>query len=244
MMLPPNEVHLWSASLDETNPAEYAAFKGILDPTEFHRAGRFHFARDQRRFTLARGILRTLLAHYLATSPVSLVFGYTPRGKPHLSNPAADLRFNLSHSGGAALFAFARDREVGVDLEAGERLGDDWPLLARRFFSTPEQDELFAIPTAQQRPAFLDGWTRKEAYLKATGAGIADGLQNIRVTLSPERPPAFLSPEIAARWALYDPRSRTSAALVVERKNDAEPLPTIQRFSMPDLAALLGHQHR
>ena len=57
----------------------------------------------------------------------------------------------------------------------------------------------------RRRAAFLNGWARKEAYLKATGLGIADGLQKIEVTLGPDEPAAFLSPEIAARWTFCDP---------------------------------------
>ena len=207
------------------------------------------FERDQRRFTVARGLLRALLGRYLGLPSTALVFGYTERGKPFLTGPAEpDLRFNLSHSGGQALFAFAWGREVGVDVEAGERLGEDWPAIAARYFSAREQAELHALPEHRRRAAFLTGWARKEAYLKATGLGIADGLQKIEVTLDPARPAAFLSPELAARWTFRDPNAghptpmSPAAALVVERRGPTEPPPEVRRFSVASVSALLGHQ--
>ena len=218
-------VHVWSAGLD-LETAQVAPLAALLDGEETSRAGRFHFERDRRRFTVARGILRTLLGHYLGVPPTTgLAFHHHGRGKPAVAIPRADgggrVCFNVSHSDGRALFAFARDAEVGVDLEAGARLGDDWPLLARRVFSAREQTELFALPDGCRRAAFLDGWTRKEAYLKATAQGIVDGLASIEVTLDPARPPALLTLPDAGRargWTLYDLRTdeRFAASLVVE----------------------------
>ena len=131
------------------------------------------------------------------------------------------LCFNVSHSHGRALFAFARGREVGIDLEAGARLGDDWPGLVRRIFSAREQGELFSLPAEQRRAAFLNGWTRKEAFLKATGQGLVDGLQSIEVTLDPARPPALLAADPARRWTVHDLRRGEdyAAALVVEGRS-------------------------
>ena len=241
-------VHLWNASLDECRADDYLALELLLDEAEISRARRFYFERDRRRFTVARGLLRVFLGRYLNVPPESVAFGYTQRGKPFLLLPETEFQFNLSHSGGKALFAFARSHKVGVDVEAGERLGDDWPSLARRYFSAREQAELNALPEHQRRAAFLTGWARKEAYLKATGLGIADGLQTIEVTLGPDRPAAFLSPEIAARWTLCEVGDTGSApplaaALVIERRGAMEEAtPEIRRFSVVSVAALLVHQ--
>ncbi len=217
-------VHVWSADLD-LDDAPLAVLAALLDPAESARAGRFHFERDRRRFTAARGILRTLLGWFLEVRPGSeLAFCYGGRGKPILAAPAlpADDRvcFNVSHSDGRALFAIARGIEVGIDLEAGARLGDDWSLLARRIFSTREQAELAAIPPEQKRAVFLDGWTRKEAYLKATAQGIVDGLTSIEVTLGAASEPKLLAVppgQNVRAWTLYDLRTdeRFAATLVV-----------------------------
>lgn len=217
-------VHVWSAALD-LDDDRVRPLAALLDDGEAARARRFHFERDRRRFTVARGVLRTLLGRYLGVPALGLVFGEKGRGKPTLISPelagTERLCFNVSHSDGRALFAFARGVEVGVDLEAGARLGEDWPLIARRVFSAREQAELAIVAPDRRRVAFLDGWTRKEAYLKATAQGIVDGLTSIEVTLDPARPAAFVALPAAERtrgWTLYDLRAdeRFAAALVVE----------------------------
>ena len=220
-------VHVWTADLDEVADPAFAALAAVLDPDEAARAGRFHFERDRRHFTAARGWLRRLLGLYLDVPPGSTRFGYGPRGKPFLTAPETSLRFNLSHSHGRAMFAFARNREIGIDLEAGARLGDDWPGLARRVFSERERAELAALPDETRRDGFLNGWTRKEAYLKATGLGIVDGLQSIEVTLGPHQPAALLAAPAGLAWTLHDLRTEPvfAAALVVGGSTS----PVIQR---------------
>lgn len=204
-------VHVWLADLT-ADDASVAACLASLDPAELVRARRFHFERDRRRFTLARGTLRRLLGHYLGLAPAEVRLGIGLRGKPRLEPADHVLRFNLSHSGDQALFAFASGREVGIDLEAGARLGEDWPKLAQRIFSQREQAELAVLPAEQQRAGFLNGWARKEAYLKATGRGLIDGLPQIEVTLDPALPARFLSPQIAADWTLHDLRAESGVA--------------------------------
>lgn len=218
------EVHVWSVELD-VDEAQITSLAALLDPAETARARRFHFERDRRRFTVARGILRRLLGRYLDVRPgPEVVFEYSGRGKPMAAKPTLPgndrVCFNVSHSDGRALFAFARGMEVGIDLEAGVRLGNGWPMLARRIFSAREQVELASVCPEQRRAAFLNGWTRKEAYLKATAQGIVDGLTSIEVTLDPARPPELLAvPDgwCAGEWVLYDLRAdeRFAAALVV-----------------------------
>ncbi len=217
IFLAPGAVHVWTADLDRDSP-DAATLAGILDPEESARARRFYFEHDRRHFAAARGILRLLLGRYLEVPPGGVCFDYGPRGKPFVSAPATAVRFNLSHSHGRAMFVFARAREVGIDLEAGARLKDDWPGLARRVFSAREQAELAALPAAGRRAAFLDGWTRKEAYLKATGLGIVDGLQTIEVTLGPARPCALLAGPAGTSWSLHDLRTdpEFAAAIAVE----------------------------
>ena len=211
-------VHVWTASLDDTSPAELTRLGTCLNEEESARARRFHFERDQRHFTAARGWLRRLLGRYLDVPAAEIEIGYGPRGKPFVSSRETRLRFNLSHSHGRAMFVFAHGREVGIDVEAGARLGADWPGIARRVFSAREQAELAALPVEMRRASFLDGWARKEAYLKATGLGIVDGLQSIEVTLAPSRRPELLAGPAGLDWTLHDLRSddEFAAALMVE----------------------------
>lgn len=220
----PAAVHVWTARLDDLSEELLAVLGTCLDADETVRARRFYFERDRRHFTAARGSLRRLLGRYLGISAEQVCFGYGPRGKPFVSSPQTPLRFNLSHSRGRAMFVFACGRDVGIDLEAGSRLGDDWPGLVRRVFSAREQAELAALPPEVRRTGFLNGWTRKEAYLKATGLGIVDGLQSIEVTLNPDRLPALLAAPVGLAWTLRDlpMDGGFAAALVVEGVEEVE----------------------
>jgi 4'-phosphopantetheinyl transferase len=201
-----DEIQVWIA----TTPPDQAgltALLSLLSSDERQRAGRFRVSEPRRQFVSGRARLRQLLGACLNVEPATLVFGYQPRGKPFLSQSAldGDLRFNLSHSGRMVAIALARGREVGVDLESIHRL-DDWPLLADRIFSPRELCELRSLPKPQQRGAFFNGWTRKEAYLKATGEGLTDALPAIEVTLASGKEPELLGlptgPEAARQWAI------------------------------------------
>ena len=201
-------VHLWRAFLD-AEPAALEAAARLLSEDEHARAGRFHFERHRRHFTLARGFLRTVLGLYLDIGPETVAFQYNRYGKPSLPPRLGDrkLCFNLSHSGDWALCAVTRGREIGVDIEkiqphratAG---------IARRFFSPREVDALFALPEHLRAAAFFRCWTRKEAYIKAKGRGLSISLASFAVALAPEQPAALIwtgdDPEERHRWSLDD----------------------------------------
>jgi 4'-phosphopantetheinyl transferase len=220
--LAPDEVHVWRVALEQP-PAGFARLAARLSPDERRRAARFRFERDRRRYQVAHGALRELLAGYLDHETERLVFVEGAHGKPVLAPPhGAELRFNLSHSGELALCAVSRRREVGVDLEQVRELSDA-DALARRFFAEAESAALAALPAAERLPAFFRCWTRKEAYLKAVGAGLLLALDGFQVSLQPEAGPCGLSvsgrPEETARWSLQglDVAQGYVAAVVAER---------------------------
>ena len=200
------EVHLWRASLDGA-AGQIAAMAETLSVDERIRAGKFYFERDRRAFILTRGILRTLLGRYLGQAADRLRFRYGPQGKPALTRDSGEdtLRFNLSHSHGVALLAFARARDVGVDLErirphlASEEI-------AKRFFAPREVSMLRKVPAQMRAEAFFHCWTRKEAYIKATGKGLSMPLDEFVVSLAPDEPAALLETRTdhreASRWCL------------------------------------------
>jgi len=146
------------------------ALARTLSPDECARAGRFRRARDRDRFIAGRGLLRVLLGDVLGRSPSSLRFHYNAHGKPALEGTT--LAFNLSHSDGAALFALAWGRAVGVDIE---RIRPDITpeALAGRYLSAGEAARLSALPPESRAEAFTRAWVRQEAYLKALGVGLA-----------------------------------------------------------------------
>ena len=159
---------------------EYAA---LLAPDETERAANYRFDRDRNRYIVGRGILRVLFASILSASPESLRFSYSPFYKPALIQPddAPQLHFNLAHSEDAALFAFAWDRTLGVDIEA---VKSDTPCdeLAQNYFAEAECAAYFNLPEPERRAAFFRIWTRKEAYVKARGEGLSLPLSHFDVS--------------------------------------------------------------
>jgi 4'-phosphopantetheinyl transferase len=181
----------------ETSAALYAT----LSPDDRDRSARFRFERDRQRFIVTHGVLRELLGRYLRTPPGQIRFVYNAFGKPALSPEfGSRLKFNLSHSADLALIAIAADADIGVDLEY-IRAQPDYAEIARYFFSAAEVDRLNRLPSHLHAQAFLSSWTKKEAYVKACGEGLA----------MPHSPPA-------RRWSLYtlQPAPGYIGALAVE----------------------------
>lgn len=213
------EVHVWRAALART-PAEVEALKRLLSGDELRRAARFHFPRDRSSFVVARGTLREILSRYVGQPPELLQFVYNAFGKPELDGVPGEtrVRFNLSHSGGLALYAVAAGREVGVDVEA---VRDCMPCeeLAVSHFSRREVDVLLALPACDRTRAFFECWARKEAYIKARGEGLSLPLDSFDVSLTPGEPAALLatrgSEHGARRWSLRELAAGTGYAAAV-----------------------------
>jgi len=184
-----DEIHVWYAPLEEEPPGTVvSAFVPTLSPDERERANRYRLERLRARFVVGRGILRTILGRYLDRAPAGLGFTYGGRGKPALApSEGTDLRFNVSHSGGLAFYAVARGREVGVDVERLRALPRA-ERIAERFFSAPETAALKALPPERRVEGFFTCWTRKEAYIKARGDGLAHPLDQFAVSLAPGEP--------------------------------------------------------
>jgi 4'-phosphopantetheinyl transferase len=194
-----DEIHVWHAALDrEVNVL--GQLEATLSLDEKARADRFHFANDRNRFVVARGLLRELLGRYLQQAPVGLEFSYGQHGKPSLSggNASSGLCFNLSHSSGLVVYAIARERNLGIDVEhiRADSAGED---IARRYFSAREVSDLLTLPPEEKVEGFFHCWTRKEAYLKATGMGLQIPLDSFSVSLLPGEPAQFLG-GVEPRW--------------------------------------------
>ncbi|OGO07265.1 MAG: hypothetical protein A2Y92_05990 [Chloroflexi bacterium RBG_13_57_8] len=214
-----DEVHVWLVPLD-TEPGDFAR---LLDSRERERAEAYRAARDRGRFIMRRGILRMLLGDYLGARPESVGVAYDGNGKPVLVGDLQgdDIRFSLSHSAGMALYAFTGIGETGVDIERIREM-PDMEQIAVRFFSRGENEALDALPPALRKEAFFNCWTRKEAYIKATGEGLACPLDGFTVSLAPGLPARLLSVAgnsgDASRWTLVDlkPAAGFAAALAVK----------------------------
>jgi 4'-phosphopantetheinyl transferase len=201
-------VHLWRVDLDAVSGVE-SRWSSVLSEDERIRAARFHFEKDRQHFIAGRAFLRRVIAAYLKTDPIELIFEYSEKSKPSLGGDyrASRLDFNISHSGGIALFAFTRGRRIGVDVEQ-VRHDFDTSAIAARFFSACEREQLAALPLEGQHEAFFRCWTRKESYIKATGEGLSLPLSQFDVSIAADDRNALLATrpdELEARqWSLRD----------------------------------------
>jgi len=221
------ETQLWFVRLDHTD-AEIAPMRAILSEDEAERAARFFFDRDRNHFIVARATLRKLIAARAGCEPAEVRFEYNQWGKPALAAGFArgSIRFNLSHSGGFAIYAITHGREVGVDIEtirpdiAGEHV-------AENFFSPAEVNALRALPATQQPEGFFNCWTRKEAYVKARGEGLSIVLASFDVSLRPGEAAAILRAVDREKWSIasFRPDAGLIAAVVIERGGDGIPAP-------------------
>lgn len=215
--LGPDDVHVWRIALDQ-EAATLATLRRLLSADERARADRFYSAKHRDHFTVGRGQLRTILGHYLQRDPAALEFIYRGNGKPALADEA--LRFNLAHSHGLAVLAVTRGREVGIDVER-VRSTVGGPELAERYFSAREVAALASVPEELKQKAFFHGWTRKEAYIKAVGKGLALALDSFDVSLIPGEPAVLLEVRgvegEAERWTMAEvpvPEEYVAAVLV------------------------------
>jgi 4'-phosphopantetheinyl transferase len=203
----PGEIHLWLIALNAGNLCIRSLLPYLSDD-ERERASRLRIPKMQNHFIVARGMLRKILGESLSADPKSLDFIYGAHGKPELKNPEhAELHFNLSHSSDLGLLAINRTYQIGVDIETA-RPGRPFLKLAERFFSASEFRVLQSLPEDAAMEAFYSCWTRKEAYLKAIGTGLATPLNAFDVTLKPGDKAALIGQRLdhseTARWDMLD----------------------------------------
>ena len=168
-------VDVWTVPLDAP-PSTVAGLSRSLSADEAERAARRRFEDDHRRYVIAHGALRLILADYVDAAPGKLRLRRGRHGKPSLADDP-DLRFNLSHSGELALVAVTRRGAVGVDVDRA-RPGLPIGPFAERFF--PPAVARFvaaAAGPAERAERFLRLWTRKEAVVKAAGGRLVQGLE-------------------------------------------------------------------
>jgi 4'-phosphopantetheinyl transferase len=171
-------LHVWSVPLDPARDA-YESLATCLAPDERARAASFRFDRDRRRFSTARAVLRHVISAYLGCPPQHIRLHYGSHGKPRLSlEEGAAIDFNVAHSDALALIALTQGRLVGVDLERirPEIVTD---ALAAAILSPAETVLFYSLTPEKRADAFFSIWTRKEAYLKATGDGLSRSLDEI-----------------------------------------------------------------
>ena len=206
-----------------------------LAGAELARGSAFAREADRVRFTTGRVLLRRLLAGYLGTVPKDLVIEPGRYGKPVLSGRWATSRlaFNVSKSGDHVAFAFAVDREIGVDIETLQppRLEAGEPEALAGFFTAAEAALVRSRSPADARATFYRFWVCKEACLKCRGTGLATPLDEIAIDFSADgRARGRCQGEEFAIQSLDD-RDESVAAVAV--RGTAMPEPRVIRL-MPE----------
>lgn len=216
--LPLNDpaVAVWRVPL-QAGDDELARLVELLSADERSRMDAFAGGAHKRRFAVAHGAVRLLLAHHLRQHARDLVFVIGAHGKPHLAAPSA-LELNLTHSEELALIALSCRGAVGVDVESLARRPFDLQPIARRVLSAPEQEWLAGTAAPARAGAFLQLWACKEAVSKAAGKGFTTGFARIRI--DPDRLSPGQAQDVQAaggRWRLHvlDPGGGYVGALAV-----------------------------
>jgi 4'-phosphopantetheinyl transferase len=185
------QVEVYSVRLN-ASPGHAGPMNEFLSEEEQLRAQRFKFAHLTDLFVQTHAALRILVARKLRVEPGGIVFSTGAFGKPRIDR-APEFGFNLSHSGNMAVFAFASDCNVGVDVEQIRELSD-FEEIIHRYFSIAEIEEFWNVERNLRKDAFFNAWTRKEAYIKAKGEGLSIPLDGFSVSLRPGAAPTLTVP--------------------------------------------------
>ena len=173
-------VHLWLADLPRLKN-KISCYEQLLSVEEWRRATKFIQKSDQEKFILSKSVTRIILSRYLNCAPEKVNFKLGEHEKPYILGGL--LQFNISHSGDYFLLGVTLTNPIGVDIEF-EKNNLDFLSLAKRFFSTSEYDAISTVLADEQKSAFYRCWTRKEAFVKATGLGLSFGLSDFEVAVS------------------------------------------------------------
>jgi len=159
------EARFWSLT---PPPADLARLEAWLDPSERARAAAYRHEVHRHRFIVRRGRLREWLGRLAGCSPAAIRYAIGRHGKPFLPG-YPDLCFSLSSAGASALCAVG-PVPLGCDLEQNRPVPEA-TAIAARLFTAAEREALAREEVGSS--TFLTFWTRKEAFLKATGQGFS-----------------------------------------------------------------------
>jgi 4'-phosphopantetheinyl transferase len=198
-----DEIHVWVVNICASE-LQCATLRSWLDQQEIERASRIPDMQKQQSFLVAHGVLRYLLARYLACDPISIELAIDRQGKPRLGFPEG-VQFNMTRSGPWAAFAFSLNCAVGIDLEQVRAL-PQLPNIIRRVLCAEEAADLMLLPEGERERGFFCCWTRKEAYAKAIGLGLLTEFNKFCVAVHPDEPARMVhigfDAAAAAAWAL------------------------------------------
>ena len=170
-------VEVWWARIDQARDE----FAGDLDEVEHGRLAAYRRDEDKARFLLGCTIVRRLLAarFSLPAAKVRLDRTCPDCGKPHGKVRADDVELSVTHAGELVGVAVG-DHPVGLDVEKVDP-GIDIDAVARMSLAEEELRELARYDGIAKAEVFTRYWTRKEAVVKATGAGLRTDLRTVTI---------------------------------------------------------------
>jgi 4'-phosphopantetheinyl transferase len=218
-----DEVCVWSLHIGKAEAWTWPRLEDVLDDVERDRAARFRIQGDRRAFVAARALARHMLAHFGARDARAWRFESGACGKPRIVNAPADprLEFNLSHTAQMVAAAVTRAGNIGIDVEAIDRVPPDPVSFADAHFAPDEAAGLRALADDRSiRERFVRLWTLKEAVVKATGRGLAQPLDGFSfLSFDPVRV-VFRTADLGdpAQWAFWQQVMGTHAVAVAVRQ--------------------------
>lgn len=168
LMLSPDCIYLWNLETDQYL-SRVSEFKKLLSAEEKLKAERYYQQKDTERYIITRAALRLLLARYHHCEPQAIKLIADKNRKPQLFE-GNGIHFNVSHSHQRIAIAIAT-QEIGLDLEF---VNPDFDYMAVASFSFAQEELTWLNKSQQPTDDFFCLWTRKEAFLKGTGSGLTD----------------------------------------------------------------------
>lgn len=221
--LSPQHIEVWLCRFLDWYK-DIGVLHAFLSDDERQRAERFKVEQKRQQYIITRGCLRQCLSNLTGIAPKDCIFDYLKHGKPvwNKQQQYPDLSFNVSHTHSLALIAISRQHSLGIDIEKIQNLKDPQPLVTR-YFSPSEQIAFNRLPVADKARAFCAIWTRKEAFIKATGKGILYGLDNFDVSVDPDIQVTQIKLQKSQSiiWSAYDlPVNEGYTACLVSNANN------------------------
>ncbi len=171
------DVYILYAQNDLSNDM-FSKLMHLVSDDKKERLERFSRRRDAQNSLLADVLSRFLICQREHINNDQLRFETNAYGKPFVSIPF--IHFNASHAGHRIAVAIS-DFPIGIDIET---ITTPCAEIAKRYFS---QDESAYVlhPCQAMDLRFFEIWTKKEAYIKYKGKGLAIALRSFSVLQPP-----------------------------------------------------------
>jgi 4'-phosphopantetheinyl transferase len=175
MNLNPEEIHIWSATIDERY--EKLLANSYLSVNENRNAKKFSYDIDSFLFTVRHNLLRIILGEYLSCHPSKPKFNSNHYQKPHITHPKTNIQFNISACSNRFVAVFCQRHSIGIDIELIRKI-DDIKQLTSDYFTSNETEWVFSHHELLLETAFFNIWSKKEALAKAIGKGLSIGINH------------------------------------------------------------------